>query len=142
MASVTRAKRAAPTRPATTATNGGAITTTAGQTYTVAVVLGADTTLTGVDVAFASTVKSDGTNRALTVTDSGTTSFTGAVGSAEAGEKLSCLTVNDGGTTANNGGACDDGALVPGDGCGPTCALEPCPPHRVRVTDGSHGHFV
>jgi hypothetical protein len=83
----------------TTALNGGAITTSGGQTYTDAVVLGADTTLTGVGVNFASTVKSDGTNRSLTVTDSGTTTFSAAVGSAVAGEKLSSLTVNGGGTT-------------------------------------------
>ncbi|MDO8331911.1 MAG: hypothetical protein Q7T36_15710, partial [Fluviicoccus sp.] len=93
------------TQAGTTALNGGAVTTTAGQTYNSPVVLGADTTLTGVDVNFGSTVKSDGTNRSLTVIDSGTTTFGGVVGSAVAGEKLASVTTDLPGTTVIAGGS-------------------------------------
>jgi hypothetical protein len=85
--------------------NAGAVTSVGGQTYTGAVTLGADTTLTGVGITLASTVKSDGTNRSLTINDSGTTTLGGAVGSATAGDKLSSLTTDTGGTTAINGGS-------------------------------------
>jgi hypothetical protein len=88
----------------TLATN---ITTTGSQTFNNAVLLGGNTTLTGVGVSFANTVNSDGTNRSLTVTDSGTTTFSGAVG---AGSALSSLTVNGGGTTTINGAVSTNGA--------------------------------
>jgi len=83
----------------TTAINGGAVTTTGAQTYGDAVTLGVATTLIGVGNTFSSTVNGPG---ALTVNDSGTTTFTGAVGTTTA---LASLTTNAGGTTAINGGA-------------------------------------
>src|SRR5205085_10248370 len=75
------------------------ITTSGAQTYNDAVTLGAATTLTGVGNTFNSTVNGA---QALTVNDSGTTTFNGAVGNATA---LTSLTTNAGGTTAINGGA-------------------------------------
>ncbi|MFZ4859328.1 MAG: filamentous hemagglutinin N-terminal domain-containing protein [Desulfuromonadaceae bacterium] len=89
----------------TTALNGAAVTTIGAQTYNDAVILGADTTLAGAGITLTATVVSDGTNRALAVNDSATTTFGGAVGSAVAGEKLSSLTTDAGGTTVLNGGA-------------------------------------
>ena len=90
----------------TTGINTNTLSSTGAQTYTGAVVLGADTTLSGIGVSFASTVKSDGTNRALTLNDSGTTTFGGAVGGdgSVAGDELASLTTTAGGTTAINGG--------------------------------------
>jgi len=102
----------------TTAINTNTITSTGAQTYTGGVTLGADVTLTGVGVNLANTVKSDGTNRALTVNDSGTTTFGGAVGGdgSVAGDKLASLATNSGGTTAINGGSIiTTGAQVYGD---------------------------
>ncbi|HPM85002.1 MAG TPA: autotransporter-associated beta strand repeat-containing protein, partial [Candidatus Anammoximicrobium sp.] len=75
--------------------NGGSIST-ADQTYQGAVILGADTTLTGNDVTFAATVDADGTARALQVTTDGTTRFAGNVGAAS---PLSALTTDAAGTT-------------------------------------------
>ncbi|MEI6105491.1 MAG: hypothetical protein WCR49_00640 [Opitutae bacterium] len=91
----------------TTALNGGAVTTTGAQTYNDVVTLnapGATTTLTGTDVFFAGTVRSvtDGV-QALTVSGSGITTFTGAVG--DNSQRLLSLTTNNGGTTVINGGS-------------------------------------
>jgi hypothetical protein len=61
------------------ALNGGSIHTSGPQTYGGPVALGADAVLTGVNVQFAGTV--DGAH-ALTVNDSGTTTFAGVVGGA------------------------------------------------------------
>jgi hypothetical protein len=87
----------------TLAINGASINTTGAQTFNDALTLGADTTLSGVGIALGSTVKSDGTNRNLTINDSGTTTLAGAIGSATAGEKLSSITTDAAGTTALNG---------------------------------------
>ena len=73
--------------------------TTGAQTYGDAVTLGADTTLTGVGLTLSSTV--DGA-KSLTVNDSGTTTFSGAVGGTTA---LVSLTTDAGGTTAIDGGS-------------------------------------
>ncbi|MDO8953770.1 MAG: hypothetical protein Q7V63_02875 [Gammaproteobacteria bacterium] len=81
-----------------TAINGGAVTTSGTQIYGDNVTLGAATTgLTGAGISFNGTV--DGTS-ALTVTDSGTTTFTGAVGGVTA---LTSMVTIAGGTTAING---------------------------------------
>ncbi|HTZ50406.1 MAG TPA: FlgD immunoglobulin-like domain containing protein, partial [Spirochaetia bacterium] len=82
----------------TTAMNGGAITTTGGQTYTGGVTLGADTTLTaggGQLVSFGSTVNGA---HALGVAVANA-SFGGVVGTT------ALTTVSVAGTTAMNGGA-------------------------------------
>src|SRR5207253_8677061 len=76
----------------TTAINGGAVTTTAAQTYGDNVTLGAATILTGVGNASNGTVNGA---QALTVNDSGTTTFNFAVGNTTA---LTSLTTNVGGT--------------------------------------------
>ncbi|MEA3105851.1 MAG: hypothetical protein QOI88_456, partial [Gammaproteobacteria bacterium] len=60
-----------------TAINGGSVRTTAAQTYHDPVTLGADTTLTGVNVQFGGSL--DGAH-ALIVNDSGTTTFAALVG--------------------------------------------------------------
>src|SRR5262249_57843006 len=62
------------------------------------------TTLTGVDISFAATVRSttDG-EESLTVSGSGPTTFGGAVG--DNSQRLASLTSNAGGTTAINGGS-------------------------------------
>ncbi|WP_201492785.1 filamentous hemagglutinin N-terminal domain-containing protein, partial [Rubrivivax sp. A210] len=85
-----------------TALNGGSVTTSGTQAYGDAVVLGADTTLAGVGVTLASTVKSDGTPRSLLVNDSGTTTLGGAVGGdgSVPGERLSSLTTDAAGSLA------------------------------------------
>jgi hypothetical protein len=77
--------------------------TTGDQVFNGAVTLGADATFSGNDVAFSSTVNSDGTARNVTVTsnNSGTTTFGGAVGAASA---LASVTTNGDGTVAINGG--------------------------------------
>ncbi|HEV3343589.1 MAG TPA: DUF4214 domain-containing protein, partial [Pirellulales bacterium] len=89
--------------PGTTAINGGAITTTAGQTYNDKVTLGAaSTTLTstaGGGITFGSTL--DGAS-ALTVNTSGATTFAGVVGGVT---PLTSITTDAAGTTAINGGA-------------------------------------
>ena len=65
----------------TTALNGGSVSTTGGQTYTGAVTLGADATLTdtGAGIDFVSTV--DGGANLTAIAASGTVTFGGAVGS-------------------------------------------------------------
>ena len=78
--------------------------TTGAQTYNDAVQLSTDTTLTaGVgNITFGSTLNSTmGNTFSLTANSTGTTTFTGAVGTTDA---LSTLTTNAGGTTALNGG--------------------------------------
>ncbi|MCA1661475.1 MAG: hypothetical protein LC648_04685, partial [Novosphingobium sp.] len=60
------------------------------------------TSTMGGAIGFASTVDSDATARALTVTTSGLTTFGGAVGATNA---LASLTANGGGTTALDGGS-------------------------------------
>jgi filamentous hemagglutinin family protein len=98
------------------ALNGGPVQTTGFQSYTGAVVLGADTTLSGVAITFASTVKSNGTNRSLTLNDSGLTTFGGAVGGSTTGEALSSLSTDAAGSTAINGGSVrSSGAQTYGD---------------------------
>jgi hypothetical protein len=86
--------------------NGGAVRTTGDQAYDDVVVLGANTILTGNDIAFATTVNSDSavTPRTLTVNSSGggVTTFGGAVGGTFA---LQTLTTNADGTTRVNGGS-------------------------------------
>jgi len=61
----------------TTAFNGGAVTTTAGQTYNGAVALGANTVLNGTAVTFENTVA--GGNNNLTLGNSGAATLNGAV---------------------------------------------------------------
>ena len=80
----------------TTAINTTGITTTGAQTYNDAVTLGANATLTGVNVTFANTVNGGQT---LTVNDSGTTTFGGIVGGNTA---LTSVTTDAAGTTAIN----------------------------------------
>ncbi len=72
----------------TAAINGGTITTTGAQTYNDAVTLGAGTAFSGVNIAFNGTL--DG-GHALTVNDSGTTTFGGIVGG---GTALTSITTN------------------------------------------------
>ena len=77
---------------------GASVTTTNTQTYTGAVILSTDTTLTSTDsdVSFGSTIDSDSIDRDLSlVTGSGNISVTGAVGSSN---NLDVLTVNNTGT--------------------------------------------
>ena len=76
--------------------NGGSVRTTAAQTYTDAVTLGADSTLTGVRVQFFGTL--DGA-RTLTVNDSGPTTFGGLVGG---GTALTSITTDAPGTLIMN----------------------------------------
>ncbi|QNI78885.1 filamentous hemagglutinin family outer membrane protein [Synechococcus sp. RS9909] len=80
--------------------NGGSINTTGAQTYTAAVTLAANTTLTsgGGAITFGSTLNSDGTARDLTLTaGSGDIDFDGIVGGATGGT-LGAVTMN----AANN----------------------------------------
>lgn len=66
----------------TTLVNGTNITTTGAQTYTGAVTLGANAIFSGVGITFSSTIDGDSANaRSLSVVDSGTTTFGGAIGS-------------------------------------------------------------
>ncbi|NBU84309.1 MAG: hypothetical protein EBS21_06890, partial [Sphingomonadaceae bacterium] len=85
-----------------TATNGislgGAITTVGTQTYTGAATLTADTALTGAGISFVNTLNGA---KALTITDTATTTFGGAVGGTA---PLTSLLVNGAGTTRINGG--------------------------------------
>jgi autotransporter-associated beta strand protein len=57
--------------------NGGAVTTTGAQTYGESVILGTDTTLSGNTISFASTVNGP---HGLTLTDSGVTTLSAAIG--------------------------------------------------------------
>src|SRR5205823_2286933 len=83
-----------------TAINGGAVTTDVDQNYNNAVTLGANDVLTGRNITFALTV--DGA-QALTVnTNSGNTTFGGAVGFTT---PLSSVTTNADGATRINGGS-------------------------------------
>ncbi|MGB6261428.1 MAG: filamentous hemagglutinin N-terminal domain-containing protein, partial [Rhodanobacter sp.] len=75
----------------------GNVTTSGAQTYNTALVLGGDRVLSGSDITFASTV--DGAH-ALSVVDSGTTTFAGAVGTSNA---LTSLTTDSGGSTKLGG---------------------------------------
>jgi len=98
----------------TTQINGGAVTTTAGQTYGDAVTLGAAaTTITsniGLIISFGSTV--DGASN-LSVNTGSVTRFVGAVGG---GTPLTSVTTNAGGLTQINGGAVSStGAQTYGD---------------------------
>ena len=85
------------TAPGGVTLNGG-VTSGGSQTYNNGVTLGTNLAVTGVNINFAGTV--NGAN-ALTVLDSGTTTFGGAVGGIV---PLSSLTTNVGGATAINGG--------------------------------------
>ena len=83
--------------------SGGSITTNAGQTYSGDASLGADTTISGVAVTFASKVNSqNSTARYLNIVDSGLTVFGGAVGTAY---PLSTITTDTNGSTAIRGGS-------------------------------------
>src|SRR5262249_33852829 len=89
-----------------TVLSGGAVATVAAsgdQTYSDAVILGADVALSGNDVTFNGTVNSDGTPRSLTVNSNsgGVTSFNAAVGATGA---LAGLTTNADGSTRISGG--------------------------------------
>jgi hypothetical protein len=83
-----------------TAINGGAITTTGGQTYNDSITLGANTTLNAVvgNITFGNTLNGA---FSLTANSTGTTTFGDVVGGATA---LTSLTTDAGGTTAINGG--------------------------------------
>ncbi|QDT63214.1 hypothetical protein [Calycomorphotria hydatis] len=82
----------------TTQINGGSVTTTGTQTYNDAVTLGADTTLTGSTISFASTL--NGTTAGMeSLAITGNASFGGVVG----GTALEFLTVS-GTTTINTAG--------------------------------------
>ena len=86
--------------PGTTVLNGGTVMTSGNQRYNDAVTLGADTTLTGVDVNLANTV---GGAQDLTVNASGTTTFGGAVNVAEVTTDAAGSTVLNGGTVTTTG---------------------------------------
>jgi hypothetical protein len=88
-----------------TSTLAGNVTTSGLQTYTGAVTLAANSALTGVDISFNSTIKSNGSNYSLSVTDTGTTTFAGAIGSSTAGQKLSSLSTDGTGAVAMNAGS-------------------------------------
>ena len=86
----------------------GSVTTTGAQIYHDIVTLGSDIILTGDGITFDSTVQSDvrsDTNLSLTVVDSGSTVFNGAVGGdgTVTGEKLSSLTISSVGDATLNG---------------------------------------
>ena len=87
----------------TTQLNGGVVRTTGDQTYHDAVTLGADATLTGVNVLFANTLNDEATpgNANLTINASGLTTFGQAVGGVLA---LTSLTTDAAGTTQLDGG--------------------------------------
>ncbi|MFM8415184.1 MAG: beta strand repeat-containing protein, partial [Planctomycetota bacterium] len=91
----------------TTQFDGGSVTTTGSQTYNDAATLGADTTLSGGALTFATTL--DGAF-ALAANSQGTTTFGGAVGGTT---PLVSLATDAGGTTALNGG---DVTTTGGDG--------------------------
>ena len=87
----------------TTQLDGGVVRTTGDQTYQDAVTLGADATLTGVNVRFTNTLNDDATagNANLTINASGVTMFDRAVGGVQA---LTSLTTDAAGTTQFDGG--------------------------------------
>jgi len=77
--------------------NGGLVATTGSQTYNGPVILGADTTLDGMDVTFAGTLDSDWvSDRALVISASGVTAFAGVIGGTD---PLASLTNDDLGST-------------------------------------------
>ena len=124
-----------------TAINGGGVTTTGAQTYGDAVTLGADTTLAGVAITLASTV--DGA-KALTINDSGTTTFGGAVGGSTA---LTSLVTDAGGSTAINGGSIkttDAAGQVFGDAVtiGAATTFTTLPSGKIKFTDTLDGAFA
>ncbi len=86
----------------TSTINTTGISTTGTQTYSGAVTLGANLNLdaNGNLVSFGSTVRSDGTNRSLTISNNSHASFGGVVGGGGAGTELSSLSVA--GTSAIN----------------------------------------
>jgi autotransporter-associated beta strand protein len=88
----------------TTALNGSGVTTGGAQLYNDAVTLNnASTILNASDLTFGNTLNSlSATARPLTINASGTTTFSGAVGSTFA---LSTLTISATGATAINGGS-------------------------------------
>ena len=98
------------------ATGATTVSTTGAQTYTGAVTLKKDTTLSGTDIIFASTVRSDvAGGAALETTASGKTRFVGAVG--DAGKALKSLTANGlteivGGTVITTQHQLYDGAVI------------------------------
>lgn len=84
----------------------GDVTTTGAMTLLDAVLLGADLQMSGAGIRFGSTVDSDGSERALTIVDTGTTRFDAAVGGTLA---LSSLTISGGGTTQISGNVTTSG---------------------------------
>ena len=87
----------------TTQLDGGEVQTVGDQAYQDAMTLGADATLTGVNVRFTNTLNDDATpgNASLTVNASGATTFEQAVGRVQA---LTSLTTDAAGTTQLDGG--------------------------------------
>jgi len=84
--------------------NGGSVVTSGDQTYNDAVTLGANTTLTGVNVTFSNTLNDNAAagNADLTVNASGVTTFAATVGGLA---PLTNVTTNAGGSTQINGGS-------------------------------------
>jgi len=78
------------------------ITTSGDQTFTGAVTLGSDTSLTGANITFNSTIDSPSAAHALTISDSISATFGGAVGGSA---NLSSLSVTGLGSIAVNGGS-------------------------------------
>jgi hypothetical protein len=78
--------------------NGGMVTTSGGQTYNGATIIGADTVLSASGVTFGGTLNSDANHRSLTVntTGNGVTNFNGDVG---ASSNLQSITTNADGRT-------------------------------------------
>src|SRR5262249_51254223 len=86
-----------------TQVNGGAVTTTASQTYNDTVTVKTDTTFTGTNVTFTKTLNADAAavSSNVTVNASGITTFGGVVGGIKA---LKSLTTDAAGSTDLNGG--------------------------------------
>ena len=117
------------------------MTTTGAQTYGDAVTLGADTTLAGVAITLSSTVNGA---KALTINDSGTTTFGGAVGGSTA---LTSLVTDAGGSTAINGGSIkttDAAGQVFGDAVtiGAATTFTTLPSGKIKFTDTLDGAFA
>ncbi|MFC1766677.1 beta strand repeat-containing protein, partial [Planctomycetota bacterium] len=101
--------------------NSGAVNTgTDNQTYSGAVVLGDDTTLTGADVVFNSTVDGDIAGRTLVINTSGDTIFNGVVGGTDA---LESIKVDSTGSTVDINAAMNVG----------TGGLDIDPPDTINV---------
>jgi len=92
--------------------DGGTVTTTGGQAYGDNVTLGANTTLTGVNVSFGGTV---GGGFDLVVNDSGTTSFAAAVTLASVATDAAGTTALDGGSVTTTGAQNFGDAVTLGD---------------------------